>query len=143
MRIRDANYSDTFEVAALMEKAAKGKSTPRICSSRVRQSIGRARQTKKTRYAVALVAVRDKKVVGFLFASEAHAFELCQNIMVMQVHFLVGRELPAMLRRLRKVTKKRIWLIAWGLIGHSLEFWAKYFARMGDHHRVVGHVYEM
>ena len=76
--------------------------------------------------------------MGFCFASEAHAFDLLESVLVMEVHFLVGEGLAAMLRRLRQLTTKRIWLAVWNVTGHRLEVWEQFFKRMGVFHRKGG-----
>ena len=143
MKVRDAKYSDAFDVASVLAKAAKGKSNDRMCLDRARQAIRLGQQNRKSRKRVALVAKKGKVTVGFLFATEVHAFDLLESVLIMEVHFLVGEGLALMLRRLRNLTKKRIWMAVWSVTGHKVEFWERFFKRQKLSHYKVGHVYQL
>ena len=58
------------------------------------------------------MATEGENIRGFLYAEERQLFDLCPNVRVVEVPFLVGSHGAAvpLLTRLREMTKLRIWV---------------------------------
>ena len=112
MEVRPAAFgNDVLEVSSLLHQAARGKTTEHLCRSRVDQCVKRS-TARGQGLRVALVAVEGDTIRGFLYAEERHLFDLCPNVRVVEVPFLVGGGGVAvpLLTRLREMTKLRIWV---------------------------------
>ena len=123
MTIRDARFADVLEIADLLYQRSKGKTTEHLCRSRVQQAVKRARVSRKI-FCRALVADADGKIRGFLYAEERNLFDLCPDIRVVEVPFLVSRHGAAikMLRHLRSSTSKRILVQGVAFLGRQRAF---------------------
>ena len=78
---------------------------------------------------------------GFLYAQERNAFDLCPDILWVEVCFLVGENcILDLLRRLRMETKKRILVPAWAHFG-KLKAFDRLLHPM--HPRVIGQWHEV
>ena len=123
MEVRAALLQPTevMAIADLFTDRAKGKMTGHTVRSRVHACILRSiKQSKQFR--AALVAVRGGSVVGFVYAEEANLFNLCHNIRVVEVHFLVGSGAVQLMKRLRARTKLRIHVCGWALLNRPAAF---------------------
>ena len=112
MTVRSAGFgNDVLEIADLIYLVAQGKTTEHLCRSRVDQCVKRSRGQGQGLRA-ALVATEGEKIHGFLYAEERQLFDLCPNVRVVEVPFLVGSHGAAvpLLTRLREMTKLRIWV---------------------------------
>lgn len=117
MTVREAAFDDTLEIAELLFRKAKGKTTEHLCRSRVHQAIKRS-LTVRTHLCKALVATEEGHGIrGFLYCEERLLFDLLPNMRVIEVPFLVGSHGAgvALLKRLRSLTVKRILVehVAW------------------------------
>ena len=121
MTVRPAAFgNDVINAADVLFRKARGKTTARICRSRVDQCIRRAR-ARGQGFRAALVAVDGgdaSTVRGFLYAEERQLFDLCPNVRVVEVPFLAGSHGAAvpMLKRLREMTKARIMIQSWAMV---------------------------
>ena len=118
MVVRPAAFgNDVLEVSALLHQAASGKTTAHLCRSRVDQCVKRS-QVRGQGFRSTLVATEGDTMRGFLYAEERHLFDLCPNVRVIEVPFLVGSHGAAvpLLTRLREMTKLRIHVFSLGLI---------------------------
>ena len=126
MTVRPAAFgNDVLAVAELINRKARGKTTERICRSRVDQCVKRARWRQQPGLRAALVAVeQDDTIRGFLYAEERNLFDLCPNMRVVEVSFLVGGHGAAvpLLKKLREMTRKRIHVLSLGLLHRPLVF---------------------
>ena len=112
MIVRSAGFgNDVLAVADLIYGLANGKTTEHLCRSRVDQCVKRSRSNGPG-LRVALVVTEGEKIRGFLYAEERQLFDLCPNVRVVEVPFLVGSHGAAvpLLTRLREMTKLRIWI---------------------------------
>ena len=124
MDVRQAGFgNDVIEVADLIHGMARGKTTAHLCRSRVDQCVKRSRM-RSPGLRVALVATTGEKIHGFLYAEERQLFDLCPNVRVVEVPFLVGRRGAAvpMLTRLREQTKLRIWVQSLAMLHNPQSF---------------------
>ena len=112
---------EVMAIAELITARAKEKTTGRIARSRVHQCVLRSIQ-KSQQFRAALVAVRGDKIVGFAYAEERNLFDLCHNMRVVEVHFLIGTGAVALLKRLRGMTKLRINIACWALLARPKVF---------------------
>ena len=118
MEVRQAQFgNDVLEIAALLHRRARGKTTEHLCRSRVDQCIRRSMQRRQG-FRAALVAVGGDTIRGFLYAEERNLFDLLPRMRVVEVAFLVGSHGAArpLLTRLRAMTKLRIHVQAVGLL---------------------------
>ena len=118
MTIRPASFgNDVLEIADLVHRVARGKTTAHLCRSRVDQCVKRSK-SRGQGLRVALVATEGDTIRGFLYAEERNLFDLCPNVRVIEVPFLVGSHGAAvpLLTRLRDMTKLRIHVLSLGLI---------------------------
>ena len=112
MIVRAAGFgNEVLAIADLIFRLAKGKTTEHLCRSRVDQCVKRSRMNGPG-LRVALVATEGEKIHGFLYAEERQLFDICPNVRVVEVPFLVGSHGSALplLTRLREMTKLRIWV---------------------------------
>ena len=112
MIVRSAEFgNDVLAIADLLHVMVNGKTTEHLCRSRVDQCVKRSRGHGPGLRA-ALVAAESDKIHGFLYAEERQLFDLCPNVRVVEVPFLVGGGGVAvpLLTRLREMTKLRIWV---------------------------------
>ena len=112
MVVRPAGFgNDVLAIADLIEDLAKGKTTAHLCRSRVDQCVKRSHWNVPG-FCAALVATEREKIHGFLYAEERQLYDLCPNVRVVEVPFLVGSHGSALplLRHLRAMTKLRIWV---------------------------------
>ena len=112
MIVRPAQFgNEVLAIADLIYALAKGKTTAHLCRSRVDQCVKRSLWHGQGLRA-ALVASEGDKILGFLYAEERQLFDLCPNVRVVEVPFLVGSHGAALplLTRLREMTKLRIWV---------------------------------
>ena len=112
MIVRPAGFgNDVLAISDLLHGLGKGKTTEHLCRSRADQCVKRSRGHGPGLRA-ALVAADGAKIQGFLYAEERQLFDLCPNVRVVEVPFLVGCHGVAMplLTRLREMTKLRIWV---------------------------------
>jgi len=105
--VRDATFADLQAVTELIQRQAGTRTTIEIARSRAGTAI-RLGQNRKAGD-ICLVAVRGETVVGWLYAQEIAAFDLCKGIRLMYVPFLIGQARP-LLRGLRERTRLRILL---------------------------------
>ena len=118
MEVRAAAFgNELLDVAALLHRAARGKTTERICRSRVDQCVKRFK-ARRAGLRAALVAAEGDTIRGFLYAEERNLFDLCPNVRVVEVQFLVGSHGAALplLRELRRMTRLRIHVLSFGMI---------------------------
>ena len=123
MTIRPATLAGTevMAIADLITARAKDKTTGRIARSRVHACVLRSIKRSK-QFRAALVAVKGDTIVGFAYAEERNLFDLCHNIRVVEVHFLIGTGAVALLTRLRAMTKLRIHVACWALLSRPKVF---------------------
>ena len=113
--------TEVMAIADLVTERAKGKVTDHTARSRVQACVLRSIQRSK-QFRAALVAVHGDRVVGFVYAEEANLFDLCHNIRVAEVRFLVGAGAVYLMKRLRAMTKLRIHVCVWALLGRPAVF---------------------
>ena len=113
--------TEVMAISDLFTDCAKGKVTGHTVRSRVHACILRSVQRSK-QFRAALVAVRGDDIVGFVYAEEANLFSLCHNIRVVEVHFLIGSGAVPLMKRLRAMTKLRIHVCSWALMGRPAVF---------------------
>ena len=124
MIVRPAAFgNEVLQVAELLEHAARGKSSIEICRSRADACILRSRKKTKMFHA-ALVSsfTEESEAMGFLYASERGAFDLCPGISFVEVLYLCGRGGRELLEHLRTLTAKRILVQSWRLFGRMESF---------------------
>lgn len=118
MTVRSAHFGrDVLEAADLLFRRAKGKSTEHLCRSRVDQCVKRSKARGKG-LRVALAAVDGDVFRGFLYAEERQMFDICPNIRIVEVPFLVGSHGAglALLTRLRTMTHARIHVLSTSIL---------------------------
>ena len=117
MTVRPAVYgNEVLRVAELLEHAARGKSSPEICRSRADACIRRSRKKTKMFHAALVSSLAEGgEPMGFLFAAERGAFDLCPGVSFIEVLFLCGRGGKELLEHLRTLTSKRILVQSWRL----------------------------
>ena len=124
MTVRPAAFgNDVLAVAEIINRKARGKTTEHVCRSRVDQCVKRARGHRPGLRA-ALVAVEGDKIRGFLYAEERNLLDICPNVRVVEIPFLVGSHGSAvpLLKRLREMTHLRIHVLSLGLLHRPRAF---------------------
>lgn len=109
--VRLARHSDVPRMAQMLLGASRGKASAHSCRSVADRCVRRGQKRDGSYCHVA-----DD---GFLFAEERHAFDLAENIVWVEVHYLVGGDARKLLKRLRKFTHKRIIVPTWVCLGRE------------------------
>ena len=112
--IRPAAFGDEQAIADLLHSKTAGKSHPRICLSRAHECVRRSRKWQQGSKVYCLVSEDEGGIGGFLYAQEVEAFELCPNIVFLEVIYLAGTACAVpLLRELRAGSHRRIHVPAW------------------------------
>ena len=112
--VRPAVFGDEQAIADLLHSKTGGKSHPGICLSRAHECVRRSRKWQQGSKVYCLVSEDEGGIGGFLYAQEVEAFELCPNIVFLEVIYLAGTACAvALLRELRAGSHRRIHVPAW------------------------------
>ncbi len=112
--VRPAAFGDEQAIADLLRSKTGGKSHPKIYLSRAHECVRRSRKGQQGSKVYCLVSENEGGVGGFLYAQEVEAFELCPNIVFLEVIYLAGTACAvALLRELRARSHRRIHVPAW------------------------------
>ena len=139
--VRPAAFGDEQAIADLLYSKTRSKSHSKICLSRAHECVRRSRKGQQGSKVYCLVSEDEGGVGGFLYAQEVEAFELCPNIVFLEVIYLAGTACAvALLRELRARNHRRIHVPAWASLTPLLAF-ERLLAPLEP--RLAGAVYEI